>query len=122
MQLPARTTTIRALCWAFPKSDLTRFSFHASRSIVLLMRYEYLAGGKEEGNRPGKSISHISHERSPFQINAIKVRIPATTPNVIVRKPEKCRNPVVTEKNRTTNKISSPTDHRPSFVWGFSVK
>jgi hypothetical protein len=73
-------------------------------------------------NKPGKSMSHMSHERLPFQIKAVKVRIPATTPAVIVRKPEKCRDPVVTEINSTTNKIISPADHQPSFVWGFSKK
>ena len=65
-------------------------------------------------NRPGRSLGNSSHECSPFHRTAANVRIPATTPNTIVSKPEKGRTPVETETNNTTNKTDNPTAHHPS--------
>jgi hypothetical protein len=67
-------------------------------------------------NKPGKSMSHTSQERSLFQAKATKVTIPAMTPKVIVRKPEKWSKSFVTETNNVTNRIVNPTDHHPNLL------
>ena len=73
-------------------------------------------------NKPGNSINHTSQERSRFQINAIKVTIPAVTPSVMVRKPEKWINSLVTETNSAAKRSASPTAHHPSLVRGIPRK
>ena len=73
-------------------------------------------------NRPGMSMSHISQERSRFQINAERSSKPAVTPSVMVRMPEKCSKSLETSRNRTMNKSEIPTAHQPSGVRGIPKK
>ena len=69
-------------------------------------------------NKPGRSMSQTSHERSCFQMIAARVRIPATTPNAMVSKPEKWMILFETVMNNTVNRPDSPTAHHPSRVCG----
>lgn len=72
-------------------------------------------------NKPGKSMSQINHERSCFQMIAIRARIADAIPKMIVSMPEKTRKPVNEEMNSTVNKADHPTAHHPSRVCGIPV-